>query len=125
MAALCIAVVALGSSGCGQQQAVAAKARLAVRSVNYDCATRNLTVTGTAAPALEGQDVQLQVRSEQFPKAPVWRIVETDAAGDFAVSGKFAVSSGEAIEVRVRLASVTGGVRVFSAVAVHEVLCVS
>ena len=124
IAALGVAAVVLGSSGCGQQTP-AAKGRLAVKSVGYDCSTRSLTVTGAASPAIEGQDVQLQVRSEQFPKAPVWRIVETDAAGGFVASGKFAVTAREATAVRVRLASVAGGVRVFSAVAVHQVFCAS
>ena len=124
IAALGVAAVVLGVAGCGQQ-VPAAKGRLAVKSVDYDCSTRSLTVTGTASPALEGQDVQLQVRSEQFPKAPVWRIVETDSAGGFVASGKFAVSAREATSVRVRLASVAEGVRVFSAVTVHEVFCAS
>jgi len=124
IATLGLAAAVLGLCACGQVTP-AAKGRLAVKSTAYDCDTRSLTVTGAASPAIEGQDVQLQVRSDQFPKAPVWRVVETDAAGSFVATGKFAVASREATSVRVKLASVAGGVRVFSAVTVHEVYCAS
>ena len=89
-------------------------ATLAIESISYDCAARVLTVVGTAAPARADQDVQVQVRSVERPRAPVWRLASTDARGRFVASGRYAATAGET-DLTVRLGSVSDGNRVFSA----------
>lgn len=110
-------------AGCSSQSAPTGKPKLTVGVVAYDCASRKLTVIGTAEPAREGQGVQVQVRTDQRPKAPVWRIEPTDEAGQFTARGTYAIEGSAPVELRVRLASVVGGARVFSPITSQQVTC--
>ncbi len=114
MVALVAAAVVTGAlTGCAAKPDPATKPRLVVHTVSYDCSAHVLTVTGVATPARNDQEVQVQVRSVERPKAGVWRVTSTNSAGDFKAVGKF-TSAQPALAVAVRLASVTRGVRVFS-----------
>ena len=123
MAPMVAAAIVTGAlAGCAAKPDPATKPRLAVRTVSYDCSARVLTVTGVATPARNDQEVQVQVRNVEHPKAGVWRSTHTNSAGDFKAVGKFTTAQ-SAFDVAVRLASVTRGVRVFSLIENTTLRC--
>ena len=122
-----VAVALLLVTGCSAESGEAPEPtsveHLAIDEVTYNCATQVLVVSGKARPARANQGVQVQVRSIEHPRAPVWRIADTTVKGEFETSGHYVVSPGKNERLVVRLGAVVDGERVFSARSYEPVRC--
>jgi len=97
---------------------------LHVLSVDFDCATRMLTVTGDSTPPTPGERLQVLVRTTTVKRGPIWNRPVTASDGSFRSESRFvagAVPGGTTLVVRAGM--VYGGVRVFSKRVSHDVHC--
>ena len=123
LASAAIVLVSGCSAESGEPAETTKSEHLIVNEVTYNCATQTLTVAGKARPPRLDQQVQVQVRSIEHPRAPVWRIAPTSAAGQFLATGHYVVRRGRDENLVIRLGGVVNGERVFSDRTTQPVVC--